>query len=269
MFQTSELARLLGVARSYLHYYDREGIIQPQKDTKKFRQYSETDLIALASAKYYRAMNMDLEALKGIVHTSGLREKNAEMNSVQNSLREQISFLQDALVVTEYAKSSYEIAYREESCSEGEGTATDFVIMTKDGELIDEVVDDPITQDLLQQFPFISYSYHFPKQALVNPEAFAYSLGIATIHDMVVKRNIPLPSSAFAVEQQPCIFFNKEMSSDIRFTYEDFEPVRAYAKEHGLVLTGEAVAYCVFTNYDHEQGKIRFVIQNFVQKACV
>ena len=56
MFKTSELASLLGVDRSFLHYYDKAGIILPYKNENQYRQYSETDLIALASAKYYRAM---------------------------------------------------------------------------------------------------------------------------------------------------------------------------------------------------------------------
>ena len=75
MFKTSELASLLGVDRSFLHYYDKAGIILPYKNENQYRQYSETDLIALASAKYYRAMEMNLNSVRSIIHSSGYEEK--------------------------------------------------------------------------------------------------------------------------------------------------------------------------------------------------
>ena len=135
MFKTSELASLLGVDRSFLHYYDKAGIILPYKNENQYRQYSETDLIALASAKYYRAMEMNLNSVRSIIHSSGYEEKIQEMDSIQNELKCQIDYLRDVYTVTNYAKSIYEIAYYQPECHEVNIMPFEYLTTLKNGKI--------------------------------------------------------------------------------------------------------------------------------------
>jgi DNA-binding transcriptional MerR regulator len=262
MFKTSELARLLGVERSFLHYYDRAGIISPQKDENRFRNYSENDLIALASSKYYRAMGMKLDELKDIIHTSGIEEKMAEMSQIQDHLRERINYLQDVYVVTEYAKTAYQLAYRSEPLSVGEASAFDFVPLVTRGVIDRDLLNDEKTQNLLQEFPFVAYAYYFPKGSLLKEEDFICQLGLSVITEIAEKRGIQRPAKTVRSGNGSCVIYNVVKLIDQQsFKYEDFEELRTYAAENKIRLTGEAIAYCVFTNYGYDKGKIRFVLQ--------
>ena len=264
MFKTSELAHLIGVERSFLHYYDRIGIIRPTKNEYNYRQYTEYDLIALASSKYYRAMDMNLESLKDIIHTSGLGEKLAEMEEIQQSLLQRIDYMQDVYKVTEYAKSVYQIAYRTDTCTLSRNAAADFTSTVHDGKLIAGHIDDPRTQALLQQFPFVSYAYHFPAGSLISADDFCYDLGPCVNSEFVEKRNMELPSYSVHLDESASVLFNLVKDIEDGFRYDDFEPVRMFARDNGLSLSGEAIAYCVFTNYGHEHGLIRFVVQSLL-----
>ena len=63
-------------------------------------------------------MEMNLNSVRSIIHSSGYEEKILEMNSIQNELKYQINYLRDVYTVTNYAKSIYEIAYYQPECHE-------------------------------------------------------------------------------------------------------------------------------------------------------
>ena len=266
MFKTSELASLLGVDRSFLHYYDKAGIILPYKNENQYRQYSETDLIALASAKYYRAMEMNLNSVRSIIHSSGYEEKIQEMDSIQNELKYQIDYLRDVYTVTNYAKSIYEIAYYQPECHEVNIMPFEYLTTLKNGKIEYETINDIAVQELLNSFPFVSYVYYFPENTITSVDNFSYELGLSIITELADKRKIKRPSNVIKKNEGNCIQFciTKYVNSN-NFDYEDFEFIRQYAKNNNIELTGEAIAYCVFTNYDYEKGKIKFVVQNFTK----
>ncbi|MCR5795611.1 MAG: MerR family transcriptional regulator [Solobacterium sp.] len=261
MFRTSELAGLLGVDRSFLHYYDKAGIIIPEKDENNFRMYSENDLIALASSKYYRAMDMDLDSLKGIIHESGYREKMDEMTVIQEKIRNRIGYLQDVLEVTEYAKQSYTFVYETRGPAEIQMAEFHFVPLIHAGNIDRELVKDPDVQKLLQSFPFVSYAVYFPAGALIQEDRYTSVIGLSVISSIARRRSLTIPEKALHRVSGACIAGCVE--ADIRggLLYADFEGIRAYAADKGIRLSGEAIAYCVFTNYASDAGRIRFIVQ--------
>lgn len=260
MFRTSEIAGLLGVDRSFLHYYDRAGIIMPQKDENNFRMYSESDLIALASAKYYRAMDMGLDSLKGILRESGYQEKMDEMTGIQAKIRDRIAYLQDVLEVTEYAKQIYTFAYESKGPSAFRMTEFHFVPLIRDGNTDRELVNDPAVQELLQNFPFVAYAVYFPEGSLTDNERYCSVIGLSVISSIARRRSLRIPERA--VHRGSCICVTDCIEADISggLFFDDFQDIRAYAAGKGIRLSGEAIAYCVFTNYANS-GRTRFIVQ--------
>lgn len=263
MFQVKEVSKLLGVDRSFLHYYDEVGIIVPKKNEKKYRYYNENDIIALASSKYYRAMHFSLKSLTEIIQVSNLSEKVDLMKKQKQLLLEQAELYKDIAIVCDYAINTYEIAYQDRHIIPAVPLEPfEFIPFVSEGRYDKSMSECEEVQKLLDFFPFVSFTYYFPISALVEKDKFTYFLGLSVISSFREKYHKELPKKHFCCCEKHCIVFSitKDMQND-GFTYEDFNVVREYANEHHLTLTGEAVAYCVFSNYVKERAKIKFVVQ--------
>ncbi len=266
MYKVSDITKLLGVDRSFLHYYDSIGIVKPLKDDNLYRHYSENDLIALASSKYYRAMGMNLDSLDLIINQSGFEEKMNEMQNIQNKLLYQIEYLKDVYEVSQYAKSLYKIAYGKNKFVKANSSAFEFVPVIKENKIDEELLKDKIMINLLQQFPFVAYAYYFREHSLTDRSRFSCELGLSTVSEIIKKRGVDVPNCAYKIVGRECV--NYIIDKDLKnanFEYNDFEELRKFAENNGIKLSGEAVAYCVFTNYNYEDGKIKFLIQAFVK----
>ena len=262
MFKIGEVAKLLGVDRSFLHYYDEIGIIVPNKNEKKYRLYNENDLIAIASSKYYRAMNMPLKDLSQVILESNLQNKIEIMERQRTLLLQEAERMKDLAEVASYALETYRIAYQEAILDQAISTGFDFVPMIQNGSYDPNQIQQPAIQKLLQFFPFVSYAYYFPAGSLIDPARFRYSLGLSTIQHFRIKYQIELPQNTISKSDQACMILpiTKNIEND-SFIFEDFHRIRETAAKKKIELTGEAIAYCVFTNYEHDHAKIKFVVQ--------
>lgn len=265
MFKIGEVSRLLGVDRSFLHYYDQMGIIVPAKNNKNYRLYSETDLIAIASSKYYRAMKMPIKPLTQIIQTSDLQRKVEILHRQKQWLHHQASLFSDLATIADFAIETIRLAYQDQLFSPAVSLAFDFVPLIVNGVCTPQL-NEPEVRELLDFFPFVSYAYYFHRHALTDRHQFRYELGLAAIHSFREKYQVPLPSRSLFCPNTSCLI--QPLSKTIHahpFTYDDFEPARAYARQHQQTLSGEAVAYCVFTNYEYEHAEIRFVVHLFTK----
>lgn len=262
MFKVNEISKLLGLDRSFLHYYDEIGIIVPVKNEKNYRYYNENDLIAIASSKYYRAMDMPLSSLSQVILESDYDKKVEIMQHQKAMMLYEAERMKDLAIVADYAISTYEMAYQNEILFNQQSEAFEFLPLIHQGKVNSTLVNDEATKKLLDFFPFVSYAYYFPKNALIDEESFTYYLGLSAIHSFREKYKLDLPQGCFLGKSSPCLVLSLTKDISINsFCYADFEEIRQVAIRDNISLTGEAIAYCVFTNYEHEHSSIKFVVQ--------
>lgn len=262
MFKTGELAKLLGVEKSFLHYYDEIGIIVPNKNEKNYRLYNENDLIALASSKYYRAMHMNLKDLSEVILRSNQLEKVNIMEKQKELLLFEAERFKDMAQVAEFAINTYKYAYQEDIIVESDLEAFYFIPLIHKEQYQNDFLEQESVKKLLDFFPFVSYAYYFPKDSILHEEKFDYHLGLSVIAQYQKKYKISLPEGATSNSTNHCIIMplTKNIEND-SFTFANFQSARDYAQANHLELTGEAIAYCVFTNYEKENANIKFVVQ--------
>ncbi len=65
--KTSDLERELGLTKHTIRYYEKEGLITPQRDDNGYRNYSEEDLQTLRLVKFLRGLNISIDDVKGIL----------------------------------------------------------------------------------------------------------------------------------------------------------------------------------------------------------
>ena len=73
-YRISDVARVLGITPNALHFFEKENIIQVEKDQSGYRNYSIADVFRLLSYEKYRPW--------------GIRSKQSENNSQMKSITE-------------------------------------------------------------------------------------------------------------------------------------------------------------------------------------
>ena len=58
-----DVARTLGLTTAGLHFFEREGVIEPRKGDETRRFYGMEDVIRLISYKKYRSMQLPLKEI--------------------------------------------------------------------------------------------------------------------------------------------------------------------------------------------------------------
>lgn len=88
----NELAKLSGVSKRALRYYDEIGLLTPS-DTRDngYRQYSVTDIDRLQQILFYRELDFKLEEIKRIL--------DAPEFNVNQALRKQHEMLEKSAII--------------------------------------------------------------------------------------------------------------------------------------------------------------------------
>lgn len=76
--KTSEVAKLTGVTKRTLHYYDEIGLLKPSEVTEAgYRVYNEADLEVLQQILFFRELDFSLEDIRQIMQNPSYDKKNA------------------------------------------------------------------------------------------------------------------------------------------------------------------------------------------------
>ncbi|MDE6517019.1 MAG: MerR family transcriptional regulator [Acetatifactor sp.] len=101
-----------GLTRSNIRFYEKEGLIKPQRNTgNSYRDYSEKDIEELQKIAYLRTLGISIEEIRQVV------EKRADLHEIVKRqiplLEQQLSELHNAKRMCEAMLAQGEIAYED------------------------------------------------------------------------------------------------------------------------------------------------------------
>ena len=64
--KTHELEKELGISKHTIFYYEKEGIVTPQRDANGYRSYNQDDLQKLIMVKFLRNLNISIDDVKPV-----------------------------------------------------------------------------------------------------------------------------------------------------------------------------------------------------------
>ena len=111
-----DVARTLGLTTAGLHYFEREGVIEPRKGDGTRRFYNAEDIIRLISYKKYRSMQMPM---KEIVHQFSPQGESSE--GIRVKMRSQYEDM--LFLARKYEQLAEDIRWFEEGIARVEQTA--------------------------------------------------------------------------------------------------------------------------------------------------
>lgn len=91
--KTHELEKELGISKHTIFYYEKEGIVTPQRDENGYRSYSQDDLQKLIMVKFLRNLNISIDDVKAILNNELDFKECLEINQIH--LEKQIKSLEE------------------------------------------------------------------------------------------------------------------------------------------------------------------------------
>lgn len=91
--KTHELEKELGISKHTIFYYEKEGIVTPQRDDNGYRSYSQEDLQKLIMVKFLRNLNISIDDVKAILNNELDFKECLKINQIH--LEEQIKSLEE------------------------------------------------------------------------------------------------------------------------------------------------------------------------------
>mgnify|MGYP000856633410 FL=1 len=126
MFTVKQLAKLAGVTRRTLHYYDEMGLLKPSRvGDNGYRYYGEDALIHLQQILLYRELDIPLEQIREIMggmdfdvllalerHKTALRKRIAHLENIITTVEDTIDHLKGSKAMT--AKQLFDVFNEEQ-----------------------------------------------------------------------------------------------------------------------------------------------------------
>ncbi|MGI6005296.1 MAG: MerR family transcriptional regulator [Christensenellales bacterium] len=105
-YTAGQLAKLAGVSKRTLHYYDEIGLLRPQRNTQSgYRLYGRPEVDRLQQILFYRHLGLPLDEIKAILsdpsfdagqallrHMSALEARRAQLDGLIETLRKTIAY---------------------------------------------------------------------------------------------------------------------------------------------------------------------------------
>lgn len=110
IYTVGEVAKLLGVTRDTVRYYDKQGIVSVRKNEKGYRFYSREDVVALFYVMNLKQIKMSLPEIQFILNESSLEESISLVLKQEDMLRNEIKKIADCLGVIRDYRSGLEMA---------------------------------------------------------------------------------------------------------------------------------------------------------------
>ena len=84
---TGELANYLGISPQGLHWYEQQGLVQPQKTDSGYRKYTSDDLCALSRIRFYHQCGFTTECIKDLLNSEPPIARTAVQHRIEDMER--------------------------------------------------------------------------------------------------------------------------------------------------------------------------------------
>ncbi len=129
MYSAKEAAEITGLSTATLRYYEKERLLpQIARDSKKYRQYTDEDIEWIKMIQCMCMANIPIHSIKEYVSLlirggETLEQRFVMVQNHMEDIKKQMTYLENALVLTQKKLSFYEkllagTSYKEMSYSE-------------------------------------------------------------------------------------------------------------------------------------------------------
>lgn len=110
-YKISDVAKILGVSSELVRYYERLGIIKPERSSNGYRKYTTRDINILTGSRKYIEMGFSLETIEFLLNHASLDDVINALSDMEESLAKEIRWKQLILNEIHQSKNKYKLIH--------------------------------------------------------------------------------------------------------------------------------------------------------------
>lgn len=249
MYKIGEIAKLMGISTEALRYYERKGMITPQKEeSSNYRYYNAVQINHLLNIQKYLRYGFGLDDIKNRIHSGelpdtkqALLDKQKDLHRQQRQLALRQKSLQANLDCITMTESTLE------TCMLGFRPAMYFLPYMKNKELNQ---DDHLHVQLAQWLAYADLEFMSGRLDIyrLHDEEFEFEMGLGMMEEVAEFLDVHENSLIQYYEACPAIIFSYEATP--QHTLQDIiHRVQDFAKEKKLTICGISLTRVLYSQW--------------------
>lgn len=245
-YKIGDVSRILGISTDLLRYYEKKGVVKPQKDkSNDYRYYDTWDINFLIDCLWYKRFGYGIPQVAYMVTdcyhgdlVSLLDEKGDELEA---ALRRQT-------LILERLRKYREDVTRVKACLGVCDLVDSPELVCYLNRFNNDYDNRPELQKLSRQWlnymPFTQRYFEIPQDGLLGDEdAFAWGFSLSA--DYAEELNVPIKQPVRRLESRKCLHSAFKSAGKNAFTSRHLGFLLDYAAEQGFTVAGGAMGNLV------------------------
>ena len=241
-FRINHLSKLLGLSHTTIIYYEKKGIIHPQRMPNGYREYSIEDINLLKRVIILRNLGFSADEIENTLkdeksnYEALLRKQSKKIKENIQSEMKIISLIDETLLEKEFhlelIQSSPFYVTKEPSCNFDHSV----------------ISDDKVAKELIRSMPFSYFTWFISSETILNScfdkftEEIDFTYRGISIEDAIMK-NIDIHELNF-IPSKKCVYVSFAMDDKQRA----FEKIADYLREKNLTAEKQVIMRCSTIN---------------------
>lgn len=254
-YKIGDVAKILGISPDLLRYYEKKGIVHPEKDPDNdYRYYEPWDINFLIDCLWYKGFGFSLEQIARILTQSNVKDVIYDMDAVEEEIEK--SIMRQELLLSrsrEHVSSIQRMRNNFGKC-DLEHSPEVYRYLNRYNFIYDNSKElQQLSQRWLEYMPFVNRCFEIKTEDLSN-DTDNYFWGLSLSMKYVEKLRVPLEEPVAHIPSEYCVHSFFKSSGKTGFSPRQLERVMDYIKENGLTVTGNARGNLVCSVID--EGKL-------------
>lgn len=258
-YKTGELFSYLGVTRDTLRFYEKKGLINPNKDNdNNYRNYDIYDVYRIMIIDFYKKRGLSIQQIKSVLKDTESANIDGifsdKITELQKSILEQQSMLNRIMETRDFRlnleRYLNEFTLKTMPVYRINDEVSDFIAV----EEYESVLEFSSMDDMLSK---IMRHISFDNNGVIESSMYIVEPALDNCNKEVVIGN---RECLYTIIEEKTVDKQKEINSDVMA--DMFARTQRYANQHDVNLTGEAYAIIRYITCD--EGNINAYIEIFI-----
>lgn len=258
-FTIGEVSNILNIPIDTLRYYDKIGLLSPQRDLNKYRYYYLEQLDSLITIRMLRAMDVPIERIHALLTDDSLNDMHELLVSKQKDIDRQLTYLKNLSQKLDFLKDKFQ-HFEESDVIELVQSNPSWVLLT---DSVMESTDKKLGSKVQQQLSKISAHQEWL--------AFCHIISIVSKDNLLTGNYHSYLNngilSTFPMEDDEGVFMRLEpcfcarkcvvISKEGYTALDDhYEKMKTFIHKRGLKIAGNSLEINLYNQYNNHYIEI-------------
>lgn len=248
----SELIERLGITREMLRYYEKVGLITPERSEENgYRNYSEQDGIELLRIKDIQAHRVPVQEIKESLDGLTLEMQRKQLLSKEVKLQEEIRSLNAQMLRIQRHRMFIEESMTTEHTVSELDTYGIYKLMLL-GAGIDKEGTKKIAAEWIRHMPFTEIGWAIPWPTSFEG-TISTKIGLVSMPHCAFEQKLTTDEPVYFLPPGRSILLMVSVRDPFHVPAEIFKPLAEYAAQHQMIVTSEISGR--YSGFDYVNGE--------------